>query len=541
MEERGQGRFRKEITLLDMTLVGIGAIIGSGWLFAAGLVASIAGPAGWISWVIGGIALLLLGLVYAELDAAFPRAGGLVRYPHYSHGPLVGYLMSLITVIAFSSIVGIEVLAVRQYATSWWPALSQPGGELPTVLGWFVQLALVCVFFLLNYWSVGIFAKSNTIITFFKYIVPTLIIIVLLTQLKGANFQVEGFAPFGIAGITTAITTGGIMFAYLGLQPIMGLAGEVKNPQRNVPIALIASTILSAIVYVLLQVAFIGSIPTDRLGGGWAGVADEFSLPYYDIAVILGFGWLATLVVADAVVSPSGTGNIFMSTTARVVFGWARTRTLFRVFGRVDEGTGIPRPALWLTFGLSIFWTLPFPSWGALVTVVSSALIFTYAVAPISAYALRRNAPEMPRPFYLKGISVIGPISFVVASLILYWAGWNTLSWLLGSQLVMFVVYLLAKNRVPTDQVSLAQQVKSSWWLVAYYAAMIILSYLGSFDGIDLLKSPWDQLLVAVVSVGTYYWGGRAGLAQPPLTRTRWKRRRRMQRWREDPRPLNRS
>jgi amino acid transporter len=61
MEERGQGRFRKEITLLDMTLVGIGAIIGSGWLFAAGLVASIAGPAGWISWVIGGIALLLRG------------------------------------------------------------------------------------------------------------------------------------------------------------------------------------------------------------------------------------------------------------------------------------------------------------------------------------------------------------------------------------------------------------------------------------------------------------------------------------------------
>jgi amino acid transporter len=160
MEDQGQGRFRKEISLLDMTLVGVGAIIGSGWLFASGLVASIAGPAGWISWLIGGIALLLLGLVYAELGAAFPRAGGLVRYPLYSHGPLVGYLMSFITVIAFSSIVGIEVLAVRQYATSWWPALSQPDGQAPTVLGWFVQFGLLIVFFLLNYWSVKIFAKS---------------------------------------------------------------------------------------------------------------------------------------------------------------------------------------------------------------------------------------------------------------------------------------------------------------------------------------------------------------------------------------------
>jgi amino acid transporter len=196
MESQEQGRFRKQISLLDMTLIGVGAIIGSGWLFASGLVASIAGPAGWISWLIGGIALLLLGLVYAELGAAFPRAGGLVRYPAYSHGPLVGYLMSFITVIAFSSIVGIEVLAVRQYATSWWPALSQPDGQSPTVLGWFVQLVLICVFFLLNYWSVGIFAKSNTIITLFKYVVPSLIIVVLLTHLKGANFRVEGFAPF---------------------------------------------------------------------------------------------------------------------------------------------------------------------------------------------------------------------------------------------------------------------------------------------------------------------------------------------------------
>lgn len=515
MEGQGQGRFRKEISLLDMTLVGVGAIIGSGWLFASGLVASIAGPAGWISWLIGGIALLLLGLVYAELGAAFPRAGGLVRYPAYTHGPLVGYLMSAITVIAFSSIVGIEVLAVRQYATSWWPALSQPDGQSPTVLGWFVQLILLIIFFLLNYWSVRVFAKSNTIITLFKYIVPALIIVVLLSQLRGANFRVEGFAPFGISGITTAITTGGIMFAYLGLQPIMGLAGEVKNPQRNVPIALIASTILSAIIYVLLQVAFIGSIPTDRISGGWAGIADEFSLPYYDIATILGFGWLAFLVTADAVVSPSGTGNIFMSTSSRVVFGWARNETLPGVFGRINEGTGIPRPALWLTLGLSIFWTLPFPSWNALVTVVSSALIFTYAVAPISAYALRRNAPDMTRPFYLKGIGVIGPLAFVVASLILYWAGWQTLSWLLGVQLLLFVVYLLAKNWVPTDRVSLTQQVKSSWWLVAYYVIILVLSYLGSFDGINVLKSPWDQIMVALVSVGIYYWGGRTGLAEP--------------------------
>ena len=80
---------------------------------------------------------------------------------------------------------------------------------------------------------------------------------------------------------------------------------------------------------------------------------------------------------------------------------------------------------------------------------------------------------------------------------------------------MMFVVYLLAKNWVPTDRVSLAHQVKSSWWLVSYYVVILVLSYLGSFDGINLLKSPWDQVLVALVSVGIYYWGGQPGLAQP--------------------------
>ncbi len=93
MEGQRQGRFRKEISLLDMTLVGVGAIIGSGWLFASGLVASIAGPAGWISWLIGGYrpALARPGI---RRTGRRVSAGGLVRYPAYSHGPLVGYLMS---------------------------------------------------------------------------------------------------------------------------------------------------------------------------------------------------------------------------------------------------------------------------------------------------------------------------------------------------------------------------------------------------------------------------------------------------------------
>ena len=228
-----------------------------------------------------------------------------MRYPVFSHGPLLGYLMGFITLIAFSSLIAIEVVAARQYAAAWFPSLTQAGGSNPTVLGWLLQFALLGLFFWLNYSSVKTFAKSNNLISIFKFIVPLLVMGVLFSFFKPDNFTMHGFAPFGMSGIEMAVSAGGIIFAYLGLTPIISVASEVRNPQRTIPIALILSVLLSTAIYVLLQVAFLGSIPADMLAGGWAAVSKQFSLPYRDIALILGVGWLAYMVVADAVISPA--------------------------------------------------------------------------------------------------------------------------------------------------------------------------------------------------------------------------------------------
>ena len=508
----GQGKFKKQLSLIDLTFIGLGAIFGSGWLFAASHVSAIAGPAGIFSWLLGGFAVLLLGIVYCELGAALPRAGGVLRYPVYSHGPLLGYLMGFITLIAFSSLVAIEVVASRQYAAAWFPELTKVGSSDPTVLGWFVQFGLLCLFFLLNYRSVKTFAMANNLVSVFKFIVPLLVIGVLFSFFKPANFEVHGFAPFGLSGIEMAVSAGGVIFAYLGLTPIISVASEVKNPQRTIPIALILSVLLSTAIYVLLQTAFLGGIPTEMLANGWAGVAKELALPYRDIALALGVGWLAYLVVADAVISPSGCGNIYMNATPRVIYGWAQTGTFFKIFTRIDEKSGIPRPALWLTFGLSVFWTLPFPSWEALINVVSAALVLSYAVAPVSVAALRRSAPGMPRPFRVKGMNVLGPLSFIIAALIVYWSGWGTVSWLLGLQILMFVIYLLCGRLVPTAHLNLGQQVRSSAWLIGFYALTILLSKLGSFGGIGVLSHPFDTVIVAVCALGIYYWGAATGV-----------------------------
>lgn len=513
----GHGKFKKQLSLTDLTFIGLGAIFGSGWLFAASHVSTIAGPAGIFSWLLGGFAVLLLGIVYCELGAALPRAGGVVRYPVFSHGPLLGYLMGFITLIAFSSLIAIEVVAARQYAAAWFPGLTVEGSSDPTTLGWLVQAALLCFFFYLNYSSVKTFAKANNIISIFKFIVPLSVIAVLFTFFKPANLTVHGFAPFGMPGIEMAVSAGGIIFAYLGLTPIVSVASEVRNPQRTIPIALILSILLSTLIYVLLQLAFIGSIPTAMLAAGWHDVSKAFSLPYRDIALALGVGWLAVMVVADAMISPSGCGNIYMNATPRVVYGWAKTGTFFKVFTRVDEASGIPRAGLWLTFGLAIFWTLPFPSWEALINIVSAALVLSYAVAPVSVAALRRTAPDLPRPFRASAFGLTGPASFVIAALIVYWSGWSTVSWLLGLQIVMFAIYLACRRWVPTAHLSLAEQVRSSTWLIAFYAAMIVLSYLGGFGGTGRLAHPYDTVVVAAVALVIYYWGANTGVRTDKL------------------------
>lgn len=507
-----QGRFKRNLSLVDLTLIGLGGTFGSGWLFAASHVSSIAGPAGILSWLIGGFAVLLLGIVYCELGAALPRTGGIIRYPVYSHGPLMGYLMGSITVIAFTSLVAIEVVAARQYASAWFPSLTQVQGGSPTLLGWLVQFALLCLFFKLNYSSVKTFARANNFISVFKFFVPLAVIVVLFAFFKPENFSAQGFVPFGLSGIEMAVSAGGIIFAYLGLTPIISVASEVNNPQKTIPIALILSVLFSTLIYVLLQIAFLGSVPAELLSKGWQAVSQEMSLPFRDIAILLGMGWLAFLVVCDAVISPTGCGNIYMNASPRVVYAWAKSGTLFKLFTKVDTESGIPRPALWLTFGLSLLWTLPFPSWEAMINVVSAALVLSYAIAPLSVAALRRNAPDLPRPFKVRAFGVIGPVSFMVAALIVYWSAWSTIVWLLGLQMVMALIYVFCGKWAPTRDVSLKQQIKSAAWLVAFYAGMIGLSYQGSFGGTGWLAHPYDIAVIALFALVIYYWGAASGV-----------------------------
>ncbi|MBB2173622.1 APC family permease [Gluconacetobacter asukensis] len=495
--------FRRRLGLLDLTMIGFGSIFGSGWLFAAAHVGDIAGPASLLSWVIGGVAILLIGLVYCELGAALPLAGSVVRYPERSHGPAAGFLMGVITTIAFSSLISIEIVAARQYAGAWIPGLTRDAAGDPTLFGWTVQALVLGALYLVNRRGIATFAFINNIVTLFKFCVPALVIILLLAHLTQANFTVHGFMPHGADGVQVAVSTGGIIFAYLGLTPILSVAGEVRQPQRTIPIALLLSISLSTVVYVLLQAAFIGSLPARFLDHGWTEVAARLPLPFHDIALALGLGTLAFLVVVDAVLSPTGTGNIYLSALPRVIYAWAQAGTLPTSFREVKPGTGVPQRGLDLAFGLSLFWTLPFPSWEALITVVSSSLMLSYALAPTSAAALRRTEPDLPRPFRLRGFAVLAPCAFAIATLIVLWTGWTTLAWLLSVLVLLQLGLMLWRGR--------RKDWRHTGWMFAYFAGLALVSWSGPFDGHHILDGAMDDLAGIALALIIYVWAARSG------------------------------
>src|SRR5579862_4975298 len=260
---------RRQVGALALMLTGLGSIIGSGWLFGAWRAAGLAGPGAVWAWVLGAAIIGMIALTYAELGAMFPESGGMVRYSHYSHVSLVGFIGAWANWISIVSVIPVEAEASVQYMASWPYQWAQDlyvhsaggHGEL-TAPGLLIAAGLVIVYFLLNFWSVKLFAHSNTAITIFKLFVPAATGLALIASgFHRENFSVgihgEAHAT-DFAAVLTAVATAGIVFSYNGFQSPVNLAGEARNPARSIPFAVLGSILLATVVYLILQLAYLG-------------------------------------------------------------------------------------------------------------------------------------------------------------------------------------------------------------------------------------------------------------------------------------------
>ena len=163
-----------------------------------------------------------------------------------------------------------------------------------------------------------------------------------------------------------------------------------------------------------------------------------------------------------------------------------------------------------VAFIAGVVFTFPFPSWHSLVSLVTSASVLMYAGAPLAMGALRRNLPGADRPFRLPGAAVIAPLSFIVASLIIYWSGFETL-WKLGVAIVLGYVAILMYTADREGEPPINW--RKSAWIGAYLLGMGIISWQGAYgpNNTGRLAYPWDILIVAVFSLAIYYWAVIAG------------------------------
>ncbi|MBV8626374.1 MAG: APC family permease [Paraburkholderia sp.] len=504
---------RRNIGPVALMLTGLGSIIGSGWLFGAWKAANIAGPAAVCAWIIGAVVILAIALTYAELGAMFPESGGMVRYARYSHGALVGFIGAWANWIAMVSVIPIEAEASIQYMSTWpydWAHRLLVDGSL-TPTGVFLAALLVVIYFMLNYWGVKVFARANSAITIFKFLIPAATILgLMVTGFHKENFgTASSFAPYGWPAVFTAVATSGIVFSFNGFQSPINLAGEARNPARSVPFAVIGSILLALVIYVLLQVAYIGAVNPTDVAKGWSHF--NFASPFAELAIALNLNWLAILLYVDAFVSPSGTGTTYMATTTRMVYAMERNNTMPKMFGNVHPFYGVPRQAMWFNLLVSFIFMFFFRGWGTLSAVISVATVVSFLTGPISLMALRRAARDLVRPLRLPFMNVIAPFAFVCASLVLYWAKWPLTGQIILLMVVALPVYFYFQAKSGFS--GWGRDLKAAWWLIAYLPVMAILSLTGSkeFGGLGVLPYGWDMLVVIVCSLIFYYWGVGAG------------------------------
>ncbi|HET7299563.1 MAG TPA: APC family permease [Oleiagrimonas sp.] len=510
---------KRDIGIIGLLFTAVGSIIGSGWLFGALNAAEIAGPGSILAWAIGGVMIIFIGLCYAELGTMFPVSGGVVRFPHFAFGSFASYTLGWITWLAAASTTAIEVLAALQYANNYLPWLQKLEDGVPVLTGpgFAVAIALLALFSLINVIGIRWFARLNNALVWWKLFIIILVVVAfLLTAYNGLNFSnvtAGGFLPFGWPGVFSSIATAGIVFSYLGFRQGVELAGETCNPQRNVPIAIIGSVVITGIIYVALQVAFIGALPEGALVNGWANIGTSFTGgldhiaatfgPLAALATVMGLSWLAVLLYIDAFISPADTGLIYTTVTARLSYAMGRNGNAPKSLAKVNE-RGVPWVSVIVTFFAGCVFLLPFPGWQKLVGFVTSATVLSFGSGPLALVAMRRQLPRQARPFRLPGVHVLAYLGFLSSNLIVYWSGWDIVWKLMIAVLIGYVVLGVHEGRFHRFTPKL--EWRSGAWVIVWLSGLTLISWLGIYPeehpagNISVLGFGWSIIVLAVFS-----------------------------------------
>lgn len=509
---------KRDINKLGLLFVSVGAMVGSGWLFGPLYAAQISGPASVLTWGLAGVLVLVVSLTFAELSTMFPLSGGIARFPQFSHGALAGYALSWLAWVASIMLPAVEVEALIQYAASYDTGLmhaSANGTPVLSLLGFGVAAILLGFMSFLNIMGIKRVTRFNVPLVWLKLAVPLLTAIVLI----GVHFDINNFThfggmmPYGLKSVLSALPMAGVIFSFFGFRLCVELAGETKNPQKTLPLALIGSILICMVLYSLVQFAFIGVLPADALNMGFAHVhyPGDYG-PFAGIATHFHLYQFLFILYIDAILSPFGSALIVVTAASRLNYAMSIEGCLPRFLQRLNRN-GVPYWAVWVNFMGGLLLLLPFPNWQKLAEFILAALILAHMLVPIVLLSLRLQRPKQPRPFRVPCASLTCWLAFVILNLILYWTGWSTIDKMLVVLVVGLLVLGLFRHFQATgERVHLhAKQVR---WLWPYFVVVATTAWAGNFGhGHAWLPFGWDMAWVALYATVFFFWGVRCRLS----------------------------
>ncbi len=495
---------KREAGRFGLLCASLSGIIGSGWLLGPLYAAQIAGPYSILSWLLGAGAVLLLALVFAELATLVPRSGALVHISHLSHGDLVGRIWSWILFIAYVTVPPVEVTAVLTYANNYLPGLVSGAGHILTPEGYAAAIGLLAVIVWLNFLTIRWVLAINSTATWWKIAIALGTVVLLLhLSYHPANLHLA-LGKLNVERVLKAISLGGIIFSFLGFRQAIDLAGETRDPRRNIPFAAVGSILLAALIYAALQFAFLTALPPSSiLRHGWHGLTFAGSAgPLAALAILGGAVWWAGVLYVNAIIAPLGTGFIYTTTTSRIIMAAGESGDAPAGMAAISR-RGVPWTALILTFVVGAVFLVPFPSWQKLVSIISSATVLSYGIGPIVLLQLRLRIPDHVRPFRLRRAWIIAPAAFIVSNWIIYWTGLKTSNYVFGILLVTLAGYLVLRALRHRSGARAPLHARHAWWLVPYFGGLWVIQLLGphSLRGDGTMSFLAGNVAIALLSL----------------------------------------
>lgn len=394
-------RLPRRLGLWSAVAVAVGSVIGSGiFRVPASVAAAVPEPIPvMLTWALGGLLALCGALTLAELAAAYPRSGGVFAYILEAFGPLPAFLFgwSMLAVIRASALGAIATIFAEYLG--YFVSLS------PMEVRYTAAVAIVLVG-LLNYVGVNLAAVVMNLTTVAKFGALALLVILAAVAGEGSATNFAGTMAVPVSAVASVLVA--VMWSYDGWADLSYIGGEVRDPERNLPRALIIGTVAIVTIYLAVNAAYIYLVPLPEMAVTPLIAAEAASR----IPLLGGAG--AAIISMVVMLSCFGTLNGSMLTGPRVFFAMADRGLFFRGIARVSPRFRSPSAAIWLATGLGVIYVLQNDFQGLADRFVLGIWPF-YALAVAGVFVLRRRLPDMPRPYRVFAYP-LAPALFLIGS-----------------------------------------------------------------------------------------------------------------------------